>query len=508
MFFNIDIESDFNITTKKSKKIFKTNIFYKISKNGYFYDNYPGLINLKSYEIEKTAKESFIIAHPLDFNSLVEKIEDKNIYDKSDLYNFKKEKFPKGKENVFWEFSKSILSFDFTTNDEFKEKIINFTNKYGLLTEGTLIISDKYKKNIDSIEKNKKKSWEHSDLTTQKMNTYYIILKGESIILWLKEIIQMRSLVLLWEAIEKKNYNLLKKIFYVVDHNYYNIYNLQSNYNEKTYNTLNKFFNIVNHDYYKKIQIYEPPNNNEKNDVYFKLKTLTNIFNNNTRLIKYRLFPYENLLNNYNDSSFNNDYSKDKNDNFDERLEWTNSRKDKFKEKSINGFMKDKNGNLIFLLNKEELDRNELIYYGKLLLNNLLKIKLTSLFSLYLNTTESNEFFMKFTEDGVKIVPPNLLTYLWFEFYNLTKEKKEIGWCSVCGGPEDITNKNSRWEKHKKCSNREAQKKYRDWNYYKSGKRSKEKIINTWKDLSWGQAIDIKDIKKWFNKKVKEKKKE
>lgn len=98
---------------------------------------------------------------------------------------------------------------------------------------------------------------------------------------------------------------------------------------------------------------------------------MNNIFNNNTHLIKYRLFPYENLLNNYNDSSFNNDYSKNKNNNFDERLEWTNYRKDKYKEKNINGFMKDKNGDLIFLLNKEKLDQNELIYYGKLLLKRI-----------------------------------------------------------------------------------------------------------------------------------------
>jgi len=475
MSLNINIEAEFNITQKKSKKILKNNIYYEISQNGYFYDNNPGLINLESQKYEDTAIEPFIIAHPLDFDSIVEEIEkmeemeDDNNYNKFNLYDLKKENFFKKREVIFWKFSKLDFSFQTTAKEKVKDKIVAFTNEYGLLSTGTPIISDKYKKNISSIQNNKKSNWDYSNLTIQDMNTYYIILKGEPLSLWLQEIIQMRSLVLLWKAIEKKNYNLLKKIFSVFD------YNFSANNKEKTYHDLN---------------------------------TQSKVCDSNTQLIEYRLFPSKDILNNYiNLISKNDELSKEEKNIFDDTLEFSKHKKNKLEEKCINGVMKNIDGYIISA-NKKNLTRNELISHGKLLLNNLLKIKLTSLFSINSNTSESNEFFIKFTNNGVKIVPPNLLTYLWYEFYDLTTENKEIGWCSVCGAPQDITNKRSNWKKHKKCSNREAQKKYRDWDYLKNDKKSKEEIITSWKNISWGQAIDIEEIKKWLDKKEKEKKKE
>jgi hypothetical protein len=468
MNYIIDIESDFNTTEKKLKNFYETDFCWSISENGYFYDNNPGLIDQKFSDYKGTSEDPMVIAKPLKSSRLIDKIENDET---NKLYDFKKECFNDKERFIFWDFSKLDFSFQSNSKEEVKEKIVYFANEYGLLTKGSKIISDKYSEHIDKINPKKIDKWEQSRSIIKDRNYYYFILQGESLSLWLKEIIQMRSLVLLWEAIEKENHDRLKKIFTVAVHNYYKDY-----------------------------KIYKKPINNELKNVHSTINKYNSLFNSNSYKIKYKLFPSYDILNEFNNSNPENK----KEDDFFENLGGSISIKNSIEGKYIGGLLKNREGNKINKFNSKDLTKNELIEYGNILLNNLLKIKLTKIFKLY-NKNNSEDFFVKFTDKGIKITPPNLLSYMWYELYKLSQENVEVGWCAVCGGPEDITDRRSNWKKHEICLNRESQKKYRDGKALINNKKTRRKILNEWKNISWGQAIDIGEIKEWLDKKEKEK---
>lgn len=424
---------DLSISDKNQKKIFKTDISYPISKNGYFVDDYPALVE-PDFHNYKSTDEAFIIASPKKIDCLAQQIENKNNYHTLEIYDYNSKDFSKIKELVFWKFSQ--LKFDFKKNsyEEIKKSIVKFAKNYGLLTEGSNIISDEFSKNKNDIDKENIDKWSQNRSIIADKHYYHVILKGEMLSLWLKEIMQMKSLLLLWKALEKEDFTYLNKVFSVNTNIYYTPYKKFTN------NEIKLEFNKLNKE-------YKFP-------------------------INYKIFPSYNIS-----------------------------------DQCIMGKLTDNNEKTIIKKNSTTISEDELLKLGFYLLSKLLKIKLTKTFSSY-SKDNIGDFFIKFSEYGMLVVPPNLLSYMWFDFYQFTQYNREVGWCSVCGGPEDITNRRSSWEKHKKCSDREAQKKYRDWNYFTHGKKSKEQIINGWKDISWGQAIDIKDIKKWFNKKVKESKKD
>jgi len=103
----------------------------------------------------------------------------------------------------------------------------------------------------------------------------------------------------------------------------------------------------------------------------------------------------------------------------------------------------------------KSFDRKEVVRPAKLLLNKLLQ----SILQNYLFDFDSdNQAKINFVNGGVEIRPHNLLSYMWYEFYKLTSKDKEIGWCDLCGGPEDISNKRSDWKVHNICNKYRLQK--------------------------------------------------
>lgn len=58
-------------------------------------------------------------------------------------------------------------------------------------------------------------------------------------------------------------------------------------------------------------------------------------------------------------------------------------------------------------------------------------------------------------------VPENLLSAMWFQFFQAATGAKKFKRCVVCHQWEDVTNKRSTWTKHPECAGRERTAKYR-----------------------------------------------
>lgn len=121
--------------------------------------------------------------------------------------------------------------------------------------------------------------------------------------------------------------------------------------------------------------------------------------------------------------------------------------------------------------------------------------------SIKFDNTDDKKSEIIFSNGQTKIIPHNLLSYMWLEFYNLTTDDKDIGWCKLCGGPEDITDKRSDWETHTICNKYRYQKKYRDLKAFEEGKKTKEDIVESWENNRWGIEVTLGDVEKWINEK-------
>jgi hypothetical protein len=121
--------------------------------------------------------------------------------------------------------------------------------------------------------------------------------------------------------------------------------------------------------------------------------------------------------------------------------------------------------------------------------------------SIKFDTTDETKSELIFFNGETKIIPHNLLSYMWLEFYNLTTDDKDIGWCKLCGGPEDITDKRSDWETHTICNKYRYQKKYRDLKAFEEGKKTKEDIVESWENNRWNIEVTLEDVEKWIKEK-------
>jgi hypothetical protein len=59
------------------------------------------------------------------------------------------------------------------------------------------------------------------------------------------------------------------------------------------------------------------------------------------------------------------------------------------------------------------------------------------------------------------LMPENLLSAMWFQFYQAVTGEKKYKKCEVCHKWEDITNKKSNWSKHPECAGRLRTANYR-----------------------------------------------
>lgn len=473
----IRFNDDFTITKMIENNFYKNDFIYLVSENGCFWDDNTVLIDQKSHDYKKELEEPCIISKPKKIDEITKKIETDNHNKEDDnnkflsRYKYKKKNFLKKERYIFWEFSQLDFDFQTVTSKEVKNQIVDFANKYGLLREGIKIISDKYSKNAKYIDQDKIGYWEKNRSVTKLMNTYYIILKGESLRSWLKEIIQMRSLVLLWKvlwkAIEENDLDILRKIFTLSHIRHY------------------KNHRLINYVYKFKFDCFK----------YYKL--FNSVYNPKFKyhLISYTLFPSIELFNKLHDSNS----TPNKNNECDEFLGGEINIVNNINTKYIGGFLKD-NNNLVKKYFFTSFKDNEIIRYSKILLNNLLKIKLTKLFCSYDN---ADKFPIQFNENGIKIVPPNLISYMWYEFYKMSQDDVDIKWCAVCGGPEDCTNKRIDWIKHKICINKESQRRFRELKAHENNNKTKENIVENWNSYDWNLEITIEDVEEWIKKKKK-----
>lgn len=156
----------------------------------------------------------------------------------------------------------------------------------------------------------------------------------------------------------------------------------------------------------------------------------------------------------------------------------------------------------------DEFEKGEVLEPAKFLLKRLVRnITKEVFFDSYKNIKSSINSPINFNPNKIDILPNNLLSYMWYEFYQLTQEDVEIKWCSLCGGPEDFSKKRSDWENHSVCIRRFHQKKYQDLKLYNENDDIKEEdIVERWKDNPWNLNITINDVKEWIRKKEEDKK--
>jgi|Wag4MinimDraft_12_1082652.scaffolds.fasta_scaffold01062_2 hypothetical protein len=155
-----------------------------------------------------------------------------------------------------------------------------------------------------------------------------------------------------------------------------------------------------------------------------------------------------------------------------------------------------------------ESKNEEVLKLAKFLLKRLVRNITKEVFFKYCKDVQNTMYFpINFNPNKINIIPNNLLSYMWLEFYKLTQKDVEIKWCSLCGGPEDFSKKRSDWENHKICISKFHQKKYQDLKLYEENDDIKEEdIVERWKNNPWNLNITINDVREWINKKEKNKK--
>ncbi|WP_338826277.1 hypothetical protein MTBGP_09810 [Moorella thermoacetica] len=71
------------------------------------------------------------------------------------------------------------------------------------------------------------------------------------------------------------------------------------------------------------------------------------------------------------------------------------------------------------------------------------------------------------------LMPENLLSAMWYQFYLTVIGEKKYKRCSICGLWADVTDKRSNWSKHPECANRARVKKCRE-------RQKSEVLTNGW----------------------------
>jgi len=361
-----------------------------------------------------------------------------------------KKLIPKDKEKyIFWEFGHleySPLISESKINSKVKKQIIDFANKYGSLTKGVKLLSSEYSINYNEQENNNSPYWAKNINKGIKItDRIYFPIYGEPLSFWIIEIMKMKSLILLWKAIIGEN----------IDENM---------------DILNKIIK------WKKDKIYY---------------VLTPSFE---RLEKARK---------------NNQHQ---NNNSDDLIEGKKISADVNGSAFISGVLAEsKSGDKNQYINSDkfvEFEKGEVLEPAKFLLKRLVRnITKEVFFDSYKNIKSSINSPINFNPNKIDILPNNLLSYMWYEFYQLTQEDVEIKWCSLCGGPEDFSKKRSDWKNHRICISRFHQKKHQDLKLYKENDDIKEEdIVERWKDNPWNINITINDVKEWISKKEEDKK--
>ena len=374
-----------------SKNIFRC----KIAKKGYYWDDKANSIN---YNSDLSTSKNRRVRMPFPY--LLEKP------DKEKSYKYKDPS--KGERYLFWKFANLIYSKQRVKSGKGRERILKFANKYGSLVNGkSIVYTKKYSYNYKKTDKINAMKYEKGQLIPIG-DTVYVPTLGEYYEFWTMKIAEMRAIILLWEAIEKKDNEMLNKIIKWEEN--------------KIHFTLSPDFKAL-----------------EKDDGV--------------------------------DNSFNGIIAGE--DEYNGKIDW-----DKFKS----------------------FNKGDVIEPARFLLDKLFQVILKD----YLFDLESDNYSkINFVNGDIKLTPHNLLSYMWYEFYSLAKEDKQIGWCELCGGPEDVTNKRSDWKTHSICNKHRYQKKYRDLNAYEEGRKSKEDVVESWKDNRWGLEVTMEDVEQWIEDRKK-----